>query len=123
MLQSSTRSSPSIPSVADLAVVSLLTEPHAGICMRIELVLTGRERLILLCLIAHIDEFVTDAQLLWLAYSLFESNFSTSSVRDDMNSLRRKLRAAIGYDPVFSTDDRGYRITRAQLSLSMTGRA
>lgn len=70
--------------------------------------LPRREYRILEHLACNMDKRVTKAQLFNVVYGLFEENVEESVVESHVSKLRKKLRAALSYDPIDSKRYLGY---------------
>ncbi len=70
--------------------------------------LPRREYRILEYLVCNKDKRVTKSQLFNVVYGLFEDNVEESVVECHVSKLRKKLRLALGYDPVDSKRYLGY---------------
>ena len=75
--------------------------------------LPRREYRILEHLVAKTDKRVSKAQLFSVVYGLFEDNVEESVVESHVSKLRKKLRQALGYDPIDSKRYLGYCLNSA----------
>jgi len=76
-----------------------------------EIALTKKESGILEYLMLHTDKVVSQEDLITHVWDTDADEFS-GSVRVHISSLRKKLRAALGYDPVTNKVGQGYCISR-----------
>ena len=72
------------------------------------LALPRRERRVLEVLAGARGRFVTKAQLFSAVYGVFATDIEESVVESHVSKLRRKLRAALGHDPITSRRFQGY---------------
>lgn len=70
--------------------------------------LPRRERRVLEVLAGARGRFVTKAQLFSAVYGVFATEIEESVVESHVSKLRRKLRAALGQDPIVSRRFQGY---------------
>jgi DNA-binding response OmpR family regulator len=74
------------------------------------LTVTLRERILLSLLATDAGQFVSMTQLLNLGYGIFEPHPSMGMLRADMDALREKFTAALGWDPLVHSDALGYKL-------------
>ena len=72
--------------------------------------LPRRERRILEVLVVNRGKWITKQQVFSATYGIFDDEVQESVVESHISKLRRKLAAALGYDPVESRRYLGYRI-------------
>ncbi|MFN4140568.1 response regulator transcription factor [Aestuariivirga sp.] len=72
--------------------------------------LPRRERRILEYLVAHRNRRVTRNQIFNAVYGLFDEDVEESVVESHISKLRKKLRQALGYDPIDTKRYLGYQI-------------
>lgn len=84
------------------------------------LTLPRRERRILEYLVANRNRRVTRNQIFNAVYGLFDENVEESVVESHISKLRKKLRHAMGYDPIDTKRYLGYQIvTRGTSSTAL----
>jgi DNA-binding response OmpR family regulator len=74
------------------------------------LTLPRRERRILEYLVANRSRRVTRNQIFNAVYGLFDEHVAESVVESHISKLRKKLRTALGYDPIGTERYLGYRL-------------
>lgn len=85
------------------------------------LVLPRRERRILEYLVANRTRRVTRNQIFNAVYGLFDEEVEESVVESHISKLRKKLRTALGYDPIDTKRFLGYQIvTRTSAGLVLS---
>ena len=93
--------------VGDLRVFSDGRDPEVGGSV---LTLPRRERRILEYLIANRSRRVSRNQIFNAVYGLFDEEVEESVVESHISKLRKKLRTALGYDPIDTKRYLGYQI-------------
>jgi DNA-binding response OmpR family regulator len=101
--------------------VSLLIAASGDAQRQVEILLTPRERLTLMLLIARRGEFVRDEEILAAAFGLFDGDAAPDALRADLAQLRGKLAAAIGRDVIETLGRCGHRILDADFTLGESG--
>jgi two-component system, OmpR family, flagellar system response regulator FtcR len=98
---------PKSATVGDLRVFSDGRDPEVGGSV---LTLPRRERRILEYLIANRSRRVSRNQIFNAVYGLFDEEVEESVVESHISKLRKKLRTALGYDPIDTKRYLGYQI-------------
>ena len=75
--------------------------------------LPRRERRVLEVLAGAKGRFITKAQLYSAVYGVFATDIEESVVESHVSKLRRKLRGALGHDPIVSRRFQGYAMAAA----------
>lgn len=93
--------------VLECGELSLNTKARTALAKGEELALTRKELAILEYLILHRGTLVSQEELIEHVWDGSVDNFS-NSIRVHISALRKKLRAALGYDPITNRVGQGY---------------
>lgn len=121
----SLRTGPALPSAHSAAqksdstkpVIALFfdgTDPHVG---SEPLALPRRERRILEYLAGIHGRRATKAQIFNAIYGLFDEHIDENVIESHISKLRKKLRQALGYDPIDSKRYLGYQLAPGSVSI------